>query len=151
MHTKALNVEVLGTSFDVKERQEGTRVVLTTGKVKLNLPDSPEQAEIYMAPRDLVEISKADRKISKKVVNPEHYSAWRNKTILLNNTTLAEIAKIIGETYGKSVHFEDPQLAETILNGTALPTNNLQTLLEALSTTLDVEVVQQKETILFKK
>lgn len=150
VHTSDLDVEVLGTSFNVKERDQGTQVVLNTGKVKLNLTHARVQEPIFMKPGEAVEYARQSRQVVKREVNPEQHSAWKNNRVILNNTPLSEIAQIMEETYGVEVFFEDSTLASTVLNGTSLPTNNREAFLQALSATLDVQVIDD-DNIIFKK
>lgn len=151
VHTTDLDVEVLGTSFNVKERDQGTQVVLNTGKVKLNLTHAPTQEFIFMNPGEAVEYTRHSQQVVKREVNPEQLSAWKNNRVILNNTPLSEIAQVMEETYGVEVIFEDSTLASAILNGTSLPTNNREAFLQTLSATLNVQVVEENNSIIFKR
>jgi transmembrane sensor len=151
VHTTDLAVEVLGTSFNVKERAQGTQVVLNTGKVKLNLTQAPAKEEILMVPGEAVEYTRQSKQVVKREVNPEQLSAWKNNRIMLNNTPLREIAQIMEETYGVEVVFEDSTLAATVIDGTSLPTNNREAFVEALATTLNVQVIAENNSIIFKR
>jgi ferric-dicitrate binding protein FerR (iron transport regulator) len=152
VHTSDLVVEVLGTSFNVKERNDGTKVVLSMGKVQLNLADDLDTKEdILMQPGELIEFQKIENKLSKKEVNVDNYTAWRNNKLILDNTSMAEIARVMHEIYGVKVYFEDEQLQHIVLNGTSLPTDNQTALLTALSTTLNVSITRKQDKIIFRK
>jgi DNA-directed RNA polymerase specialized sigma24 family protein len=92
---KALNidVEVLGTQFNVNSRRNNTTVVLNSGKVKLNHDDLVNDE--FMDPGDLVEFSGHEKKIRKKVVNPEQFSSWKSNILIFKATPLSEIAQTL--------------------------------------------------------
>ncbi|MFD1144323.1 FecR family protein [Larkinella insperata] len=54
VHTNTLTVEVQGTRFNVSQGKKGTRVMLSSGKIKLMLNDDPQVIE--MKPGESVEI-----------------------------------------------------------------------------------------------
>ena len=145
VHTTQVDVEVLGTEFNVNERRGTTRVVLNSGKVKLNANLS--QAEtLVMEPGEYVELSAEHRQFVRKVVDPELYSSWTEKKLLLDNTPLQEIARIIEDYYGLKVKFENTALAEKTLTG-SIPTDDLHTFLTVLSASIDVEMQQEENTL----
>ena len=149
VYTKDIRVEVLGTKFNVSQRKNAAKVVLNSGKVKLNITDQTRAGQdILMKPGEMIELSVGEEKVTKKTVNPELYTSWRNKKWILENATLSEVAVMIEETYGIPVRVTDKGLANKKITGT-LPTAHLNNLLEALSATLDVRIVQTSEEIQF--
>ncbi len=136
VHTDRLKVEVLGTSFNVQDWEEKTRVVLRTGKVKLT---SEDNENMLMEPGELAEISSDSKTILKKVVNPEIYAAWTENKLLCDNTPLSELAIVIEHRYGKQVIFEDASLMTLAVSGT-LPLANLTTLIEILKESLKINI-----------
>lgn len=149
VHTKDLNVEVLGTSFNVKTRKESTQVVLTEGKVKIDPLHQPEPQAVYMAPGESVVVQE-ERKITKTTVNPELYSAWKSDELVLNKTSLREIGNFVEQTYGLTVRYENDSLPDLVLDGTALPTDNRDYFLRAVSVALDIEVVVDQQQVTFR-
>jgi ferric-dicitrate binding protein FerR (iron transport regulator) len=149
VHTKDLNVEVLGTSFNVKTRKESTQVVLTEGKVKIDPLHQPEPQAVYMAPGESVVVQE-ERKITKTTVNPELYSAWKSDELVLNKTSLREIGNFVEQTYGLTVRYENDSLPDLVLDGTALPTDNRDYFLRAVSVALDLEVVVDGQQVTFR-
>ncbi len=65
VHTGEVAVEVLGTCFNVWKRGKKTKVVLSTGKVKLDLENSSEA--VLMQPGDLVELEQGRTKIAHRI------------------------------------------------------------------------------------
>src|SRR5690606_22589795 len=87
VHTEGVDVEVLGTRFNVRNRRHATEVVLNSGKVKLNFGG---KEEVLMEPGDLVEYSAKTQSYAHKQVNSETYTSWRNHVLTFDESTLDE-------------------------------------------------------------
>ncbi len=145
VHTHTMDVDVLGTEFNVSDRRLNTVVVLNSGKIQLKLPNKTEN--IIMKPGDLVEME--DQKLIKKIVDPKVYNAWTNNEWILNDLTLREVALKIEETYGVKVIINNTDKTAHILAG-IVPTDNLDVLLKVLSTTLNIKITQHKDQIIIQ-
>jgi ferric-dicitrate binding protein FerR (iron transport regulator) len=146
VHTRQLQVEVLGTTFTVNNRHGNTKVVLNSGKVKL-AGNGPQLAEpLVMQPGEYVEFSEKDKQLTRKLVNPSYYSSWTENKLIFNNTTLAEIAQLIEDNYGLKVYLKDKALAGRSFTAT-LPAGNMQTLLLALEESFQIKVTRQKNKV----
>ncbi len=146
VHTPDVQVEVLGTEFNVTRRKENTVIVLNSGKIKLRQDSRSE--EIIMKPGDWVEINKTSPFV-RKTVNPELYRAWTNKEWVLENTTLVQIANRIEETYGVKVIIRDSVAAQEAVTG-VVPTENLELLVQAVETAFDVRVTRNKNQLVIE-
>lgn len=147
--TDDFTVEVLGTEFNVKDRREKTQVVLNTGKVRLDIREPDKAQTVTMQPGELVEFSGIDKSLVKKQVNPELYAAWRHHKMIFEEMPLQEIARVLEDNYGVAITIEDSTLANTRLTG-AFPTHNLDMIFTSLPTVVEMEVVKNKDEIIFK-
>jgi ferric-dicitrate binding protein FerR (iron transport regulator) len=141
-------VEVLGTEFIVKDRPTERRVVLSSGKVKLDL--AQEDAPLYMQPGESVKLIGQKKQVVREWVDPQIFTSWVSQRLTLNGTTVTELAVILRELYGYEVRLEGEAIGERALSGT-LPTNDPDALLNALSTLLDVEVSRQGQKVVIAK
>ena len=146
VHTDNLDVEVLGTKFNINNRRGKTEVMLAEGKVKLV---SKDQKALIMKPGEQVSISEENGFYQKKVVKPEKYISWRHNKLVFENTPLAEVAQIIQDYYGIKVIIENSRLVSRQFTGT-LPNNDLDVILLALSTAYKIEIEQQGDRIILK-
>jgi ferric-dicitrate binding protein FerR (iron transport regulator) len=133
VRTNDLRVEVLGTQFNVSSRNRGTRVVLNTGKVKLNPSRNQPGESIFMVPGELAEVTQKQQRIVKKKVNPAHFSAWTNREWILDKTPLRDIATKLHDTFGLQATFATDDIAREQVTG-RVSTEHLDELLDALST-----------------
>jgi transmembrane sensor len=149
VHTRDLEVEVLGTKFNVNERRKLTQVVLNEGRVKLNMNKSVSGTAVIMKVGDLIEFSKASLNLRKKLVNPAKYSAWKNKEWILDNLSLQEVALQIEETYGVKVVIENTSIASETVTG-VVPTGNLDILLKALAIAFKINITSSNNLIIIQ-
>lgn len=146
--SKEMDVEVLGTEFNVYDRPDATRVVLNSGKVKLNIRKNREEtAYVDMDPGELVEFHQ-DLAYEKRSVNAERYSSWINGKVVLENTPFREIAVLLEETYGLSVSVPDTSLYSERFSGT-VPGENAEALLKALALSFNLRIKASGNNVIF--
>ena len=145
VNTNLLDIQVLGTQFNVVSNNNISEVVLEEGNVRLfNLPK--EQDDIYMAPGDQIIYSIDNNNIEKLVVNPVLHSFWKESHISFKDFNLGEVGEIIEQLYGKEMIINDKSLLNRTLSGSA-PLDDLNLLLKALSLILDKDIISENDTI----
>jgi ferric-dicitrate binding protein FerR (iron transport regulator) len=147
VHTERLDVEVLGTAFNVQDWRQKTQVVLTSGKVKLK---SANKQEMTMQPGDLAEISEGEISIEKKEVNPVLYTSWKENKLFCEDTPLSEIADLVRNRYGREVIFQQKNLKDITVTGT-LPLQNLTLLTEVLQESLKINILANEGKLVISK
>ncbi|WP_052695005.1 FecR family protein [Hymenobacter sp. AT01-02] len=147
VHTSAgLQVEVLGTKFTVYRRHEQARVVLLSGKVRVDFAD--QRPDVLMKPGELVETYDATpTKLVHKPVQPDTYSAWKDDRLVLNETTMEELATRLHDTYGLEVEVATPELRQRRMTGT-VPVADLTILLAALEETFHLKAERQENRLI---
>jgi ferric-dicitrate binding protein FerR (iron transport regulator) len=141
VHTHQLKVEVLGTAFNVNNRHARTRVVLNSGSVKVQPEKSSGTSNMVLSPGEMVEFSEETRTFTRKRVNPQIYSSWRNDTLSFADNTVQEIAQILEDNYGLQILIQDPLLRERKLTG-EIPSTDEQTVLAVLAETLNIHIAR---------
>ncbi len=143
-----LNVMVLGTEFNLSARKNKTRVVLNTGKIRINMKQGQETKKIDMSPGELVEFDNSNAYFIKKAVNSDNYSSWKENKLIFDNTSFSEIAEILNHTFGLSVMVEDDGMLEQRINGT-VPNDDIEKLLQGLALLLDARVERKEGLVVF--
>ncbi|CAN5440476.1 N/A [soil metagenome] len=112
-----VGVEVLGTSFNLYHRSADTKVVLTTGQIRLSLPsDQSRHAKtILMKPGELVVYK--ENIFSKRNVDPAIYAAWTEKKIILDETTLRDMIKMAKDSYGIEIEVGSEKMLMQTVSG----------------------------------
>lgn len=151
VHTSdEFNVEVLGTEFNVFNRDSKTRVVLNSGAVQLNISKSNVLDQIELVPGDLLEYSGNPFQYAKRQVNVEQYTSWKDGRLVLDNTNLSEIIIMLEETYGLNFVVDDDQLLNEKVSG-SLSIMDVNRLIEDLAETLAIHSKIEKNTVYFTK
>jgi ferric-dicitrate binding protein FerR (iron transport regulator) len=145
VHSGNVLIDVLGTSFNVREGAAVTTVTLNTGKIKLSFKDLPETPFI-LNPGDFVQYRTASNKIIRKKVNPTLYAVWKEERQYLEKVTLQEIAYYIEDTYSYHVKISDARLAKQQLSG-SLQVKDEASLLETLSFALNLKIEKKADTL----
>lgn len=149
VHTNNLNIEVLGTKFNVTDRRGSARIVLEEGKVKVTPlnSDGPEKKEtVVMQPGELIEVTPTRRVPIKKYVNPEIYTTWRENKLIFEQTPLPQVLQTIEDYYGIEFMLEDSSLSEEQFTG-VLPNNDLGIILKSLSRTYGFTIYRENNKV----
>lgn len=148
VHTDNLVVEVLGTSFDIRERRGVTEVVLETGKIELHF-NNPAHQPITMQPGDRVVYDPALQQPARDTANATDFSAWKHNKLILKDPTVGEIIRYLEDNYGKKIILEDPRMAQKAITGPIFY-DNLNDALFILSTVLNTQVIKQDSIIILR-
>lgn len=149
VYTDRLLIEVLGTSFNIRERRGNTEVVLQTGKIKIGFRDS-SHAAIIMQPGDMLRYNAQTHALTTTTTVPENYSAWKEGKLILNNPTVQEIITYLEDNYGKKIQLQNKELAAKKIEGPIL-LDNLNDALFILSTVLQSDVIKSDSLIIIRK
>jgi len=150
VHTRKLDVEVLGTQFNVFSRERGSQVVLNSGRVKLDVNHVAPAGSILMKPGELVALDASAVEPVKKRVDPERYNDWTRKQWVMDGTTLLDVTDRLEETFGLSVSFGSQDIAQERMTG-VISIENLDELLDALAKVNELQVRREGSRLLFER
>jgi transmembrane sensor len=150
VHTPELDVEVLGTRFNVNTYRPQTQVVLQKGSVdivtKINKSEKkyslvPGQSAVFDKQKDVVNISK---------VNATAFVSWKDNRFVFDQTPLSDVAIMLENTYGIKVIINNKELAAKQISG-EIPTSERASLLLALSTLYSLKIEEiNKDTLIIR-
>ncbi|GAA0534212.1 FecR family protein [Chitinophaga japonensis] len=147
VHSDGITIEVLGTSFNVKNRHGKTNIGLITGKIKVAHTGGnahQKQPAIVMLPGDYVEYGGEKLLSNQKLAKPEKLKDWTRKEIIFTNAALAEIIETLQDSYGYTVETRDDSIRQMKIEG-EINVANVDELLTVISTTLNVKVDKSSE------
>lgn len=146
VHTDNLQVEVLGTKFNVNTRRHKTQVVLNSGKVKLK----SRKHEIRLEPGELAELSEALPVFTKRTVDTEPYSLWKENKLVCDGTTLGEIAKDMQDRFGVEVVLIGDRLAGIEASGT-IPMDDINIFITVLKKSIGLDITKEGNRVLIRE
>jgi transmembrane sensor len=127
VHINDITVEVLGTSFNVRQRRGKTAVVLQSGRVRLLLNDG-KGSEVDLVPGQFVSVEDLTKQYT--------------------NGSLKEIVQYLEDYYGINIVLKDPSLLNRKIEGTIM-LDNLDDALFVLSQILNIKIVKENSNIIF--
>ncbi len=101
VNTADMNIEVLGTSFDVESRISATTssVILVEGSVKVN----SEGQSTVIHPDEQVSLSRKDRLLSVKSVDAKLLTMWKDGVLIVHGQTFVELVNSLSSWYGVKI------------------------------------------------
>jgi transmembrane sensor len=151
VHTTELDVEVLGTRFNVNTYRPQTQVVLQKGSVDIVTKNTNQAKKYNLKPEHCAIFNKQTGDITIAQVNSNAYVSWKDKRFVFDRTPLSEVAIMIENTYGLTVIINDKELAKKQISG-EIPTSERKALLLALASLYSLKIDEQsKDTLLISK
>uniref|UniRef100_UPI003217CD58 FecR family protein n=1 Tax=uncultured Draconibacterium sp. TaxID=1573823 RepID=UPI003217CD58 len=146
VRTELGNVEVKGTSFDLKvyDNDRTFETTLVEGSVSLAITDRPNTL-IYPGQRSVY--SEESRELITSDVDVRLYTSWKEGIFYFENKSLAEVTKELERWYEVSFTFKDENAKSIRYTGEYRKNQNLDEILRLLSITGNVEFKNDGESI----
>lgn len=146
VHTPQGEVRVLGTRFNVKNRNKETSVVLEQGRVEVAMVDTLNNLtkSRIMEPGEMTILRSFSEDIVSQRIDVGIYTAWIDGRMKLSNTSLQQITESIEMTYGVILKAENNQILEQRLSG-SIQNPDLQTFINGLEKILNLQIVQKDQ------
>lgn len=154
---QAGEITVYGTRFNV-EAYADTDIVTTLVegsigyKKKVKRKDNA-QTEYRLTPNQSLTHCVKDGTIKIKDISCEYAVAWKDNMLVLDNTPLPEILKLIGRKYSVKFIIENTELESQIFSGGRISYDGLENMLEMLRISSDIkweyagDVANKRDTI----
>lgn len=140
-----VTIRVVGTSFNVRNENGTTEVIVETGVVQV-IRDH-KVAELH--PKEKIKVREADTSFVKTVEKDQLYNYYRTKEFVCNNTPLWKLVEALNEAYGSQITIGRASLRNQPLTVT-FENESLETILNIISETLQLEVVKEDGKIILR-
>lgn len=147
VHTKDMEVKVLGTEFDVSAYDDDpyTATVLAKGSVELTTQRQAlfgsKKTKITPGTRAVFDQGRAELKTEQ--VDVREYVSWKDGFLALNSAPLAEILKKLSRYYRVDIELKQPKLADVTFGGSLALQDDIRDVLTGLSLTTGLIYKQQ--------
>ena len=148
VHTPQLDIEVLGTRFNVNTYRSQTQVVLQKGSVNIVTKTHAQEKKYNLSPGQCAVFDKQKDVVNISQVNSDAYVGWKDNRFIFDRTPLSEVAIMLENTYGIKVIISDKELAAKQISG-EIPISERKSLLTALSTLYSLKINEQNKDSLF--
>jgi ferric-dicitrate binding protein FerR (iron transport regulator) len=146
--SKALTVEVLGTTFNLKARPNLNQVALIAGKVSVKAVGSNASRVLKPGELAILNANKTFEVDQKAALAPQ--VAWTEHKLLMSQTRVGDIIAEFENLYGYQIILPDTAMANKRIDGT-ISTASEESMLFVIKNILNVNVRQQGKTIYLEK
>ncbi len=151
VHAKQMDIEVLGTKFNVNDRRGATQVVLQEGQVKIVSFLKAKADTVLMKPGQLAKASLQHKQVTLKKVQAESYVSWRENKLVFEETPLPEVLQTVEDYYGITFTNQSRDNAWLQKRYTGiLPNNDLPVVLKALSSIYRLDIQRQDNQVVIQ-
>jgi len=137
-----INVEVVGTSFNIKHIKKETEINVETGIVKVRLAND----EIRLYKGEKIHIDGNTRKLVKEQSTDQLYNYYRSNLFQANNIALSKLVITLNEAYGSNITLDEKIKGLTI--NTTLKMGSINQNLEIICQTLNLQLSRNGNTLL---
>jgi transmembrane sensor len=145
----SVEVVVLGTEFTVYSRQDKTQILLSKGQVRVERQIGLGKREMLMAPGDRVTFDKGKVR-QNRFDKPLEYAVWKESRFVFNKTSLAEIARLLQNTYDLKVEIAQPELALLTISGSFKALDHIE-LINSISQSLEIQYKVKGKRVIFSQ
>lgn len=134
VHTDKVDVQVLGTSFDIEayKQDKELHVSVATGKIAVSNHTSKELTPYVLRPGDAFTYNRATGKISRSGMAVADINAWQNGKFIFRDEMLENITRKLSRYYKVSFQFKNKSLLAKQIN-LRVKNQQINTLMKALS------------------
>lgn len=136
--TKEMDIQVLGTKFNVKAYNDDHLVstTLVSGSVRTSCNQSEQS--VVLLPNEQCIFDPAQNTLETRPVNPQAFLGWVQGRFIFENETLGEIMKQLSRWYDVEIIYRKPQLAQYHFTGNVDRFDNISTLLQMIEKTYNI-------------
>jgi transmembrane sensor len=146
VQTNRLHIEVLGTEFDVKDRNQTAKISLMKGSVSVL---SLISGEHYILKPKQMALETGGNALKIIAADPSVEEAWIEGNRKMHKTKVKDILQEFEELYGRHVSLSDPQMADIQIDGT-ISFNSEDGVLFTLANILNARVRKDSTTIVLQ-
>lgn len=151
VNTQNVNVEVLGTKFNVDTYSENPRtdVVLVEGKVSLYKDQKTKENQVYLKPGEKGSNERGQSEITTEQVNTEYYTAWVKGSLVFKNASFDDIIKKLERRYNVTFINKNKVLGKEIFNA-RFDNEPIEVVLKYFSDSYAIDYVIDRDKITIK-
>jgi ferric-dicitrate binding protein FerR (iron transport regulator) len=139
VQTNAMQVRVLGTSFNVNTNTNDSTVKTTLVKGRVSINDLNGRLLSNLLPGHMASCKTSNKTIEINRVNTDLYTLWRKGLFVFDKAGLSEITAKIESTYHVSITINDQHKLNNKINFVFRKTQELDTVMEMLQFVVPVK------------
>lgn len=147
--SNGVDIQVLGTAFNVNTEETHTAVVLNAGSVSVKAAKARKPVALQLKPGEMASFDANTRVLSAEKVDTLFHTSWKYNLMAFKNESLKQVMHQLGEQYGYKVAFENT-IQENLLFTGYLPTDNLRQAILTIEQSFNLKIDLQQKSIYIK-
>lgn len=140
-----VQVEVVGTSFNIKEEEGTTEVLVETGIVRVT--HAGQTVELKAGER--IRLGAGIDSAEKEKVSDKLYNYYRSREFVCDNTPLWKLVEVLNRAYEVKIRIGRKELNELRIN-TTFNNESLDKVLEIIGLTFEIDIVRKDGEIILQ-
>jgi len=141
-----LQVEVLGTSFNVNARQGSDIIETSLVEGSIKLMGSELSQDYLLKPNEKAIYSNALKSLKIEATDNEVETAWKDNKLQFRSERFSEVIKRLEEWYGVKIISKCPGIENDLMSG-AFKNESLETVLETIAIQYKIQYNNQGDTV----
>lgn len=151
VNVNGIQVNVLGTSFNVKAYEEEENIYTTLVEGKVRITGDKVEKECVLNPDQQVVLNKLNAEVSVQNVDARLYMQWTRGKYTFSNQSLDEIMRTLSRWYDLDYQYQDESIKTIVFEGGLNKYESIDPILDIIRSTGKVKIkVQGKEIVFFK-
>ena len=139
-----VQIRVVGTQFEVRERSDAVSVAVAEGTVELSRPGQPSVPVRKLTRGETAMADHGDQLVAVQHIDPGAIGAWREGRLVYNNAELRDVVADANRYTQAKIVIADEALADLRVT-TAYPTSQVDQMLDTLERAFPIEVERLKD------
>ena len=152
VHCKGMDVQVLGTSFNIMAYRDepAIQTTLVNGRVQVN-SDRETGGSIVMEPGYQVQLDTLTGKMEMYEVNVANFVGWKEKLFVFDDENMETMMRKLARWYDVDIVIESPKLRKSVFYGVIRKYENISKILDMLKKTQNIDYVIENKRIVIKE
>lgn len=149
--TSAMDIEAVGTEFNVSAYSGDLKLTTTLAEGKVKITDKTDASKvIFLDPGNQVNYNTSNKTYKTETVQVEDVVAWRDGILIFNETPFYEVVAKLGRWFNADIQLSEQSIAYYRFTGT-FTSESLEQVMELLTLTTPITYTTSKREVLNDK
>ncbi|SMO31829.1 FecR family protein [Solitalea koreensis] len=148
VHNGKMNVQVLGTSFNMNTYADNIQTTLVEGKVKVSTETSKH---LELTPGQQSNFNRLNGSLEKQEVDVYPFVSWKDGVITFENETMDDLMETIGRLYDYDIQIKDEDIKKWHFSGSADKKESIKDVLTIIQKTSQLKFTIKERSIIVEK
>jgi transmembrane sensor len=139
-----VQIRVVGTQFEVRERSDAVSVAVAEGTVELSRPEQPSVPSRKLTRGETAMAARGGQVVAVQHIDPGAIGAWREGRLVYDNAELRDVVADANRYTEAKIVIADEVLADVRVT-TAYPTSQVDQMLDTLERAFPIEVERRQD------